>query len=137
MKRFMDWIFVVPTGERSVLDIVLWWERRRIAYNLIVGLTGFCSLLFFYFFISHTRALQPGDDAVEPIALLLAPVIMNICYTTGWVIEIILRKSFSEYGQVLGPRLLKAGLKFSLGVVALPATFWGGYWMLHICGFIK
>ena len=33
--------------------------------------------------------LQPGEDAVEPMALLLAPFAMNLCYTAGWVAELL------------------------------------------------
>src|SRR6185503_20909678 len=100
MHRFSEWMFSVREGERSATDIILWWELRRIPYNLIVGPTGLISLLLFYFFISRTNALKPGEDAVEPIALLAAPVVMNICYTAGWVVEGFLDKVRSDDDRV-------------------------------------
>ena len=128
-------MFSVRDGERSATDIILWWELRRIPYNLIVGTTGLISLSLFYFFISRTNALKLGEDAVEPIALLAAPVVMNICYTAGWVVEGFLDKAHSD--EVLGPKLLRSGLKLSLFVVILPSVFWGGYWLLQAVGLIK
>jgi NADH:ubiquinone oxidoreductase subunit 5 (subunit L)/multisubunit Na+/H+ antiporter MnhA subunit len=136
-KRLQEWIFSVPEGGRSASDIIRWWELRRIPYNLLVGITGLCSLLLFYFFISRTNALKPGEDAIEPMALVAAPVIMNLCYTAGWIVEVFLGKPQSEDGRVLGPRLLKVGLKSSLVVVALPTAFWAGYWLLQVVGLIK
>jgi len=134
---FKEWMFSVREGERSTTDMILWWELRRIPYNLIVGITGLVSLPLFYFFISRSNALKPGEDAVEPIALLAAPVLMNICYTAGWVVEGFLDKTHSDEEGVLGPKLLSAGLKLSLFVVALPSVFWGGYWLLRVVGLIK
>jgi len=137
MHRFREWMFSVREGERSATDIILWWELRRIPYNLIVGSTGLISLLLFYFFISRTNALKPGEDAVEPIALLAGPVVMNICYTLGWVVEGFLAKTHSADDEVLGPKLLRSGLKLSLFVVILPSVFWGGYCLLRVVGLIK
>lgn len=137
INRFREWMFTVRDGERSAGEIILWWELRRIPYNLIVGTTGLISLSLFYFFISRTNALKPGEDAVEPIALLAAPVVMNICYTAGWVVEGFLDKAHSDEDEVLGPNLLRSGLKLSLFVVILPSLFWGGYWLLRVVGLIK
>ena len=135
--RFKAWIFSVPEGERSVADIILWWERRRIPYNLLVGTAGICSLMLLSFIVSKTNALKPSEDVIEPMALLAAPVIMNLCYTAGWVAEKALRKTWPESGGRLGPKLLKAGVIFSLVVVALPTAYWGGYWLLRVTGLIK
>ncbi len=85
----------VPQDEQSLGQIVIWWEKRRIPYNLIVGTIGFISLLLFLLFITKSRELQPGEDAVEPMALFMAPILMNIGYTLGWFVEGML-KVFSE-----------------------------------------
>src|SRR6185295_17843168 len=108
MRRFNEWMFSVRERRRSATDIILWWELRRLPYNVIVGATGLLSLPLFYFFISRTGAILRGDDAFEPIALLAAPVVMNICYTAGWVVEGFFGKAHSD--EVLGPKLLRSGL---------------------------
>ena len=137
MRRFKKWMFSVREAERSAIDIILWWELRRIPYNIIVGIAGLFSLPLFYFFISRTNVLKPGEDAVEPIALLAAPVVMNICYTAGWVVEGFLEKARSDEEEVLGPTLLRSGLKLSLFVIILPSLFWGGYWLSQVVGLNK
>ncbi|HJP95750.1 MAG TPA: hypothetical protein VJ843_00065 [Candidatus Saccharimonadales bacterium] len=135
--KFKAWMFSAPEGERSTADIVLWWERRRIPYNLLVGAAGICSLLLLYFIVSKTNGLKPGEDVVEPMALLAAPVMMNLCYTGGWVAEVSLRKRWPGGGGNLGPRLLKAGFQISLAVVTIPSAYWGGYWLQQVTGLLN
>ena|SRR5215216_2607363 len=135
--RLKEWMFSAPEGSRSATDIILWWELRRIPYNFIVGVSGLVSLLLFYFFISRTNALKPGEDAVEPAALLVAPVVMNLCYTAGWVVEACLYKAHSKNEEVLGPKLLRSGLNLSVLVVTIPAAYWGGYWLLQALEIMK
>jgi hypothetical protein len=136
-NRFKVWIFSAPEGKRSAAEIILWWEWRRIPYNLLVGAAGLCSLMLFYFFISRADRLKLGEDVVEPMALLAAPVIMNLCYTARWVAEMALRKAWPESRGSLGPKLLKVGLKVSLVIIALPTAYWGGYWLLRVTRLIK
>ena len=79
-------------------------------YNLIFALFGILSLLLFYAFISLTHELKPGEDAIESMALFMAPIAANICYTAGWIVELfwfIVRKRKSN----IGPALLKFGYR--------------------------
>ena len=78
IKRFYDWFLGVSEQPQTWLAIIGWWELRRIPYNLIVGGVGFISLLLFFLFINLAHELQPGEDAIEPLALLAAPVLLNI-----------------------------------------------------------
>ena len=75
-RRFVT----VPEGPRTASNVILWWELRRIPYNIVVGALGVVSLVAFFFFISNADELAPGEDAVEPIALLAAPFLVNIAY---------------------------------------------------------
>ncbi|MBI3028029.1 MAG: hypothetical protein HYY64_00745 [Candidatus Rokubacteria bacterium] len=59
-----------------------WWEVRRIPFNLIVGVYGVVCLVAFFWAITTSGHLQPGEDAVEPLALLAAPFGINVLYTT-------------------------------------------------------
>ncbi len=112
-------------------QIILWWEKRRIIYNVTVGLVGFISLLLFFFFINKSGELKPGEDAIEPLALLMAPILINICYTLGWVVEITLRIFRRSGFQRVSCGLMKAGLLFSLAVVLFPSVYWGFRFMWH------
>jgi len=131
MNRAWRWLFDVSSNKQSPAAIVLWWEARRIPFNLIVGVIGLCSLLLFFVFIHWAGVLKPGEDAVEPIGLLAAPVLINIAYTGGWVGQLALRTLRIEFPAV-GPTLLRAGLVLSLGVAIFPSAFWGGYCLLRL-----
>jgi len=55
--------------------------------------------------IATSGHLHPGEDAVEPIALLAAPFGINLLYTLGWLVEVparLLRPGLSpRFGQLL------------------------------------
>lgn len=136
-QKTWDWMFNASTENRSLLKTILWWEYRRIPYNLIIGSIGLCSLLLFYFAISQSGQLKPGEDAIEPLVLLASPIIINIAYTLGWLTEIIVRLFKKDKDNRTGPILLKLGLGFSLFVVILPSAYWTGYWLLHTTGVIN
>jgi hypothetical protein len=89
-----------------------------------------CSLILFFVFITHYAVFEVGKDAVEPIAIIFAPLVINICYTAGWFVEIISRFILRERIERLGPLLLKFGLGFSLLVALFPSVYWGLYWLL-------
>jgi len=131
LKRFFTWFFTRRSEQHSYLGIISWWEIRRIPYNLIVGFVGVISLLFVFAFISLSNALEPSEDAIEPMALFMAPIAANACYTAGWLVEIIwlfLQKKYS----FIGPTLLKVGLGFSLVIVVFPAAAWFVIWVATI-----
>src|SRR6266542_1467391 len=104
-----------PPGPRSALDILKWWEKRRLLYNVVVGSVGIISLLLFYYVMGQPGMLAPGEDAVEPFMVCLAPIAVNIFYTAGSVVELLL--GGTSRIQPLGPRLMRFGLWFSLIIV--------------------
>lgn len=130
------WLFTpppTPTPGRAIL----WWELRRIPVNLLIGLYGILCLLIFFAAIHHAHLLQPGEDAIEPIAIVLAPIAFNLCYTLGWLVEAPARVLAPRLTPKLGPRLLLIGLAFSLLVISLPAVFWLGYACVQAMGLLK
>ena len=129
VKRFFLWFFARPSEPPSWLEIIAWWEIRRIPYNLIIGSVGMVSLLLFFVFIHLANELKPGEDAIEPLGLLAAPFAVNICYTAGWIVELLLSAVRRRRSSVCGPALLKLGVGFSLFVVLLPSTFWFVIWI--------
>jgi hypothetical protein len=87
---------------------------------LIVGMVGIVSLIFFFQFIHLAHGLKPGEDAIEPMALIAAPFALNIADTAGWAGELHLRLLWRIRSPAIGPALLILGLSFSLLLV--PAT---------------
>jgi hypothetical protein len=132
MKRFFTWFFSRSSELPTPQSIIRWWEIRRIPYNLMVGTVGIISLFLFYYFIDASNALKPGEDAVEPMAIVLAPIMINICYTGGWIVELLLSNSRQKGSSPIGPLLLKIGVGFSLVVVLIPSTIWFVIWIVKI-----
>jgi hypothetical protein len=132
VRRFAGWFFASPQSRRSLWGVVAWWQVRRIPFNLIVGLYGVVCLVAFFWAITTSGHLQPGEDAVEPLALLAAPFGINVLYTLGSVVEVPTRLMVSNLTPRFGPLLLKLGLGFGLFLITLPAAFWVGYRLLQL-----
>src|SRR4051812_8706087 len=122
VRRWWSWMVSRTQQAHSIWNVIAWWELRRLSYNLFVAAVGIPSLIVFFLAISAAHELQPGDDAVEPMALLAAPILANIAYTAGWVVECALL--WRRSAQPRGPRLMRFGLLFSLLVMLLPAVGW-------------
>jgi hypothetical protein len=124
LQRFLPRLFTRPMPAQC--EVVLWWELRRIPFNLLIGVYGIFCLVAAYWGIETSGELRPGEDAVEPLALLAVPFVVNACYTLGWIVELLVGSS-----PQLGPLLLRLGLGFSLFVISAPAVFWAGIGVLQ------
>lgn len=129
------WLFA-PLTSPSPWRAILWWEVRRIPINLLIGAYGIVCLIIFFAAINHDHVSQPGEDAVEPIALLFAPIAFNLCYTLGWLVEAPARAISMDMTPKLGPRLLLGGLIVSFCIISAPPVFWLGYICLQALGLI-
>ena len=108
--------------------IVLWWEVRRIPYNLIVGCAGVISGI-----IAITAAGMSESKGGEPVGmpdglfLLVAPILFglaaNLCYTGGWIVEIVLGQLLQRDLRKFANRTYVFGVVFSVMVAFLPAAF--------------
>ena len=134
MTRFFGWFFGVPPRPTTARSVVLWWELRRIPFNIIVGLYGLVCLAVFFWAITTSGQLGPGEDAVEPLALLVTPLGINVLYTLGWLVEVPSRQVVSDLSPQFGPLLLKLGLGLGLICITAPAAFWFGYRLLQFAG---
>jgi hypothetical protein len=112
--------------------VVAWWEVRRIPYNILVGLYGVFCLFAFFWAITTSGRLPPGEDAVEPMALLVAPFALNLCYTLGWLMELTARILLPSLSLRFGPFLLKLGIAFSMFLISIPAALWCGVRLLQV-----
>lgn len=137
MKRITAWFFSAPETGTSIWRTILWWELRRIPFNIVVGIYGFICLMIFFLAIETSGHLQPGEDAVEPMALFIAPFFINAAYTLGWLVEVPARLVRPNLSSDYGPRLLKLGLGFGMVLITLPAALWTGISLLHAVGAIK
>jgi hypothetical protein len=109
-----------PTLLRSPLRVVQWWERRRPAYNLIVGSLGVGTLVY----ANALSLMVTGDWFRVPWQAIVAyGVAANVCYTLGWGVENLVERWLKRPVYGLGPALFRHGLVFSIGLTVLPAVF--------------
>lgn len=114
-------LFRDSPGTQSPQDVVRWWERRRIAFNIAVGTTGLVSLSF----IAVLGAIGPhahGTFGPPLIGVILYGAVANLAYTSGWILELLLlRPLFGRRSGTVGATLFRYGLAFSVGISAIPA----------------
>lgn len=118
IRRALEWFFTRPrVAGAGNLDIIAWWEIRRVPYNAFLVVLGVPSFVLFLTFI-----VAAGDDWFEPLALFAAPFLYNFCYTAGWVCELLLR-AIGVHDS--GPTLMKLGIGLTALLITFPAVSWG------------
>jgi hypothetical protein len=123
--------FPLPATRRTALGILMWWESRRLIYNVIVGATGLVSLGV----ITAIAMIPPGlgPKPTPPwIAVLAYGAAANICYTLGPFVEIGLQKLWQNKVLPVGPTLFRQGLAFSVGLTLLPIMVVSAVWVLRV-----
>lgn len=126
LKRSLRWYFTQPDGTSDdALGIVAWWEIRRIPYNLLIGTAGIASIALWLSVgslpLMADRANSADAVGAEPLAVLAAPFLFNVCYTAGWFCEIVLSQLGARH---TGPILLKLGTGLSLAMVSFVGIYW-------------
>jgi hypothetical protein len=115
-------LFPVPDVRRSPVTLLLWWERRRPTYNLIVGGAGLVTLTAL-----HVLSWLPPHVSFDApwTLVILYGVCANIWYTMGFAIEALLERLWGEDVAPVGPTLFRHGLVFSVGLTLFPiAVAW-------------
>ncbi len=88
-------------------------------------------MAFFGLAIWQSGELKAGEDAFEPLALLAAPILVNISYAAGWITEIAARRLWPGKAASIGPALLRIGLVLSIVLELTPSVAWGMRWAAH------
>ena len=84
--KAVGWLFSPPPSPISWAKVILWWEIRRIPYNIFAGLYGLLCLFIFLWAMTTSGPSDDGEDFFEPFALFVAPFVLNLCYTLGWLV---------------------------------------------------
>lgn len=138
VRKVFAWFFRPLQPPFTSWRVFLWWEARRIPYNIFVAFYGTVCLAIYFWAIVTSGILEPGEDAIEPLAIIIfAPVAVNVAYTLGWVAEIPLRRLRMVEDAEVGVRFLVSGVVFSVGVITLPAAYWVWYRVLQFAHVIK
>jgi hypothetical protein len=113
-------------------DAIIWWELRRIPYNVLMLVVGVLSLLSILFIGSHF--VEPGEDVIEPFAIVAGVVVFggfaNLAYTLGWITELLWSWGDTERTEPMRSRIFWMGVAFSVAVTVLPAFFIPLLWVV-------
>jgi hypothetical protein len=108
-----------------------WWEVRRIPYNLIVGCAGIVTCIVIaiiglgsYFFFNSDFGL-PGSPLLAVFGVIIYGFLANLCYTGGWIAELIVRRAWPEEADKFASRTFLLGLLFSVLLTLTPAIVVG------------
>jgi len=100
----------------GAVETFCWWEARRIQYNLLVGAAGLCTL----------AVIQAcgfgGSIGAYAFAAMSYGMMANICYSSGWLSELIARHFWKEKAEHFGPILYCQGVAFSVLLTLAPAA---------------
>jgi hypothetical protein len=103
-------------------DAIAWWEKRRIPFNLIVLVAGVASVLVIE--LVGERFVSPGEDVAEPPAMLLGVIVYavaaNLCYSLGWVTELLWSWGDTSRTETLRRRIFHLGTIFAVVLTLLP-----------------
>ena len=101
----------IKNSERTLMDIFLWWERKRIAFNAVI-----LSLCYVSFKIEELTGSVSGDlfTRRELIVFIIA---YNIIYSNFCVLEFFIKKS-----KNFAPFVFKNALYISTGYVTVPTV---------------
>ena len=123
----------VPQEPRRWYDVILWWELRRIPYNLIVGIVGMAGIVLYIYIDTLPPQLPPEQLQFEyGPALLLRAMLGNFFYTGGWVCELVLRSLTRQQIRWFGPVMFSLGLMLSLALPTLEVALDILYWLFRV-----
>ena len=107
-KRF----FSVQKKDRSKMQIISWWELRRIPFNIIL----FIALILLLKLLNISiMSIEMGSGEYFILLMSLSLImIFNIVYTCAWILELIKSPS-----QTYAPKVLKFGIASSLLCLSL------------------
>ena len=121
--KFLNSLLDVESKDRTMFQIILWWEFRRILYNVIVLVSGILSMSIMLIIVD----VKPGEDLQEPLAIIGFGILCNLGYTFGWLTEIARKKT-----KTYGPLMFKIGLCFTLFFVFAPAILLLIMWLRNM-----
>ena len=103
------------------------------AFNVVILLAGTFTFLVIQFMgavLARFGAdiMQPSGVASYVIFYLLA---VNVCYTLGWVSELLWSDGDTARTEMLRPAVYRWGLTFSVAVTLLPAVFVPLFWFVQ------
>jgi hypothetical protein len=118
--------------KRSPWSTILWWEKRRLVFNLVILAAGIASIVSVY--AVGSLFLNPGEDVEEPLGtifgVILYGVAANACYTLGWFTELICDVGDSAFALAKREKLFRRGMIFSIVLTLVPGILIPLLWII-------
>jgi hypothetical protein len=111
---------------RTAKDVIGWWEARRVPFNLIVGTAGLLTCIVVGVVALGDEILFDGDFGfTDPplfalVGIFLYALCANVCFTAGWLVELIVRKIWPVESDRFATLSLSFGLIFSVLLTLAP-----------------
>jgi len=117
-----------------------WWEARRVAFNLVIGGAGILSSLVvgvvgigsYFLFDSDFGVPDPPLFAVFAVAIYA--MLANICYTGGWIVELVIRQAWPEQADRFATLTLALGIIFAIVLTLSPGVLVGAVGLFGVVG---
>src|SRR5262245_16274736 len=98
---------------------VKWWELRRVPYNFIVGLAGITggSVSLALALAAERRGIEvpwPDPPLFVIAFVVLYGIAANICFTGGWISELLARRIWGTRADAYGEISFCFGTVFSV-----------------------
>lgn len=100
----------------SAWEVVRWWERRRLFYNVVVGAAGLLTTALAYLQI----AIAPGPQGPPLAFILVYALAANLFYSLGAPIDLVLRRVLRERAGPVAQAMFRYGVAFAIGLTVLP-----------------
>lgn len=115
---------------RRPWDAIVWWEIRRIPFNLVVLAVG--ALSGRILFVIGNRLFGPNSEFGDPfLGVVLYAIGANLCYTLGWTTELLWSWGNTAQTESVRPKIFRAGLIMSAVVTLLPAAILSLFWLIY------
>ncbi len=146
MTGLIPGLFTGPLYERELLRdpaaVIGWWERRRFFYNTILSAVGIVTCLLMISCGAISEPLMgeqigiPDPPILVPLGIIAYGIIANVCYTGGWMAELMLARFRPEIRtDIFGLRAFRLGVRFSIGLTISPALLcWGTFLFSLVTG---
>lgn len=123
----------IPLFRRDAVEltpwqVVLWWEARRLPFNLVVGVTGAvtCAVMLTIAVVCEKLIGIPIGMPDPPIVILLVigayAGAANLCYTGGWAAELFALEVWGGRARSFGEIAFGLGVLFAVMLTLLPAA---------------
>jgi hypothetical protein len=132
-------IFTAHAERAPVARVILWWEYRRLPYNVIVGAAGLLTTTAMI-----TTAFVCSSGGGEPIGLPDPPILLplgiiafgifaNVFYTGGWIAELLTARIWGVDAAPFGPAAFALGTFFSVLLAIAPGALVVPFAVLTSC----